>query len=85
MDAKLFKLRHGLMEILRAGAPMAAGPRQNMGHLLKRQCVYIVIKVRGMRVESAEVEYHLLQVPGVRDAAVAYAEKQKAKMHKEAA
>jgi len=25
MDAKLFKLRYGLMEILRAGAPMAAG------------------------------------------------------------
>ena len=29
------------------------------------------IKVRGMRVESAEVEYHLRRVPGVRDAAVA--------------
>lgn len=29
------------------------------------------IKVRGMRVESADVEFHLRSVPGVRDAAVA--------------
>jgi len=29
------------------------------------------LKVRGMRVESAEVEFHIRQVPGVRDVAVA--------------
>ena len=52
MDAEFFELRHGLVKILRAGAPMTAGPCQNVGHLLKRQCVYIVIKVRGMRIRD---------------------------------
>ena len=40
------------MKVLRAGTPMPAGPRQNMGHLFKRQCVYIVIEMRGMRIRN---------------------------------
>ena len=48
MDAEFLKLRYGLMQVLCAGAPMPAGPRQNAGHLLKRQCLHIVIEMCGV-------------------------------------
>ena len=52
VNAKRLELGNSLVEILRARTPVAAGPGQNAGRLLKRQAASIEIEVGRMGIKD---------------------------------